>query len=98
VRVLLQPLVPGMEHAEEADLRAEVAGSRAISSRMAALAWKSRLYITRLFWSARGASSRGRVKTRCTYRVGSSSCSRAWSQRRRAFAWHLGQCRLRHEL
>jgi hypothetical protein len=40
VRVLLQALVPGMEHAEEADLGAEVPG---IASRVAALEWNSRL-------------------------------------------------------
>src|SRR5271163_3161301 len=47
--------------------------------------------MSRLFCNASGDSSRGRVKTAWTYRVGSSSRSRALSQRRRALPWHLGQ-------
>ena len=43
VGMMLEALVPGMEHAEEADLCTEVAGIAAISSKVAALAWKSRL-------------------------------------------------------
>jgi hypothetical protein len=43
VGMMLEPLVPGMEHAEEADLRAEVAGIASDLQQVAALAWKSRL-------------------------------------------------------
>jgi hypothetical protein len=35
--MMLQSLVPGMEHAEETDLGSKMLGSRAISSRVAAL-------------------------------------------------------------
>jgi hypothetical protein len=40
MRMVLEPLVPRIEHAEEADRGAEMAG---IGSKVAALAWKSRL-------------------------------------------------------
>src|SRR5438874_6341581 len=43
MRMMLQSLVPGMEHAEEADLGSQVAWVAATSSRVAALARKSRL-------------------------------------------------------
>ena len=46
----------------------------------------------------RAESSCGRVKTTWKYGTGNSSAERAASHLARAFPWHLGQCRLRHEL
>jgi hypothetical protein len=41
--MMLQSLIPGMEHAEEADLGAKVAGIAGNLSRVAALVWNSKL-------------------------------------------------------
>jgi len=53
----LQILPPGEQYAEETDLCPEMLGIAGISSSVAALACKSRLYIARLFWSASADSS-----------------------------------------
>ena len=52
----------------------------------------------RLFCNARAESSCGRVNTTWKYGTGKSSAERAASHFARALPWHLGQCRLRHEL
>ena len=41
--MVLQTLIPGVEHAEEPDIGTEMPGSRAIFKMVAALAWNSRL-------------------------------------------------------
>ena len=75
-----------------------VCGSAATSSSVAALARNSRSYRSAALRRHSGLSECGSVKTTWTYDTSSSSRSRAASQRSRACAWHLGQCRLRHEL
>jgi len=49
-----------------------------------------------LFCRAIGDRRRGTVNTTWAYGTGRSSFLRPWIHRRRALAWHFGQCRLRH--
>ena len=64
---MLQSLILGMEHGGEADLDAKVPGITShFEQRCGAGVKEPGCRFSRLFCSARGASSRGSVKTTCT--------------------------------
>jgi len=66
VRVKFEFLIPGVEHTEEADLRAEMLRIASDCEEVAALVCSRRWYRIFLFCKASGASSWGKVKTTWT--------------------------------
>jgi glutamate synthase domain-containing protein 1 len=96
--MMLQTLVPGVEHAEEADLRAQVSRiARDLEQRGGAGAEQQS--IDQLLVLERKRSQFTRQREDGMDVAGRQQFALALlSQRRRALPWHFGQCRLRHEL
>ena len=96
--MVLQALIPGMEHAEEADLRAKVPGIASDLKQSLSASLKQEAINQLLVLESKRSKLAWQREDDMNVGVGRSSRSRASSQRWRALPWHLGQCRLRHEL
>jgi hypothetical protein len=98
VGVKAQVAPPGVQDAGDAEVGAEPLSSRPSSRSVSAPQAKSMSNTTSGLTMARRRSSRGRVNTTWNEGVGSMRSMRCSTQRACASPWHLGQCRLRHEL
>jgi hypothetical protein len=96
--MMLEALSPGMEHAEESDVGSQVPGiASQIEHRRGADAIEQ-IVEQPLVLQHESGEFMGSVNTTWKYGTGNSSAERAASHLARALPWHLGQCRLRHEL
>ena len=96
--MMLQSLVPGMEHTEEADLGSKVPRIASDLQQGFGAGAKQQVVDQRLVLQCERSEFPRECEDHVDIAGGSSSRSRASSQRTRALPWHRGQCRLRHEL
>ena len=98
MRMVLQGLTPGMEPADETDLRAEMARIGGDCAQRFGRRLEQDSDTAALFWNAISAADAGSVKTTWKYGTGKRSASCSLSHSRAAAPWHFGQCRLPQEL
>jgi hypothetical protein len=98
MRMKLQALSPAMEHAKETDLGSQMPGITSNLDQRLCAGMKEQVVDEPLVLQCQRGQFPGQSEDGVDVVGGSSSRSRAWSQRRRALPWHLGQWRFLHEL
>ena len=98
MRVMLEVLSPGMEHSEESDVGSQVLGITCQFEHGCGAGAAEQIVELPLVLENESGQLVWQGEDVVEVRNGSSSAERAASHFARAFPWHFGQCRLRHEL
>ncbi len=98
VWVVLQVLSPGVQHAEEANIGAEVPGIAGQLEHGFSAGTVEQVVDDPLVPERQRRELMGKREDDVEVGHRQSSAERAASHLRRALPWHFGQCRLRHEL
>ena len=98
MRMMLQSLVPGVEHAEEADLGAEVPGIAGDLQQGFGAGPEQQIVDQPFVLQCQRSEFVRQGEDDVHVAGGQQLALRASSQRSRALPWHFGQCRFRHEL
>jgi len=98
VRMNLEVLSPGMEHAKESDVGSQVPGIASQFEHGRGAGAVEQIVEQPLVLEDQSAEFVRQSEGDVEYGTGNSSAERAASHLARSLPWHFGQCRLRHEL